>query len=146
MCIPLSLLCKGSVKCVPPFVARQRLGKHVPATTNTCINRIAGRIFFCAIRVLFKDYRRVCGRVCKACIDRGLVCSAKGRIFNTMYMYEIYTWWKANHMHKKQTHLLVRDDVTLGLLPQEFSWGNNLWSWAASHQDELIGGNPLLVK
>jgi hypothetical protein len=31
------------------------------------------------------------------------------------------TW--AVQFHKKQTHLLVREDVTLGLLPQ-FSWKN----------------------
>jgi hypothetical protein len=35
----LSLLGKGPVKYVPPFIARQRLGKHVPARTNTCNNR-----------------------------------------------------------------------------------------------------------
>jgi hypothetical protein len=31
----VSLLGKGSVKCIPLFVARQRLCKHVPAATNT---------------------------------------------------------------------------------------------------------------
>jgi hypothetical protein len=36
----LSLLGKGSVKCIPLFIARQRLGKHVPASTNTRNNRI----------------------------------------------------------------------------------------------------------
>jgi hypothetical protein len=36
----LSLLGKGSIKCVPPFISRQRLGKHVPAATNTRSNRI----------------------------------------------------------------------------------------------------------
>jgi hypothetical protein len=38
--------------------------------------------------------------VCKACTDRGLVCSAKGSIFNN------------KHIHKRQTLLLVREDVT----------------------------------
>jgi hypothetical protein len=41
----LSLPGKGSVKCIPPLVARQRLGKHVPAATNTHNNRkIVGRV------------------------------------------------------------------------------------------------------
>jgi hypothetical protein len=30
----LSLLGKGSVKCIPPLIARQRLGKHVPAAIH----------------------------------------------------------------------------------------------------------------
>lgn len=40
----LSLLCKGSVK-YPPFITRQRLAKHVSATTNTRNNRIIGGHF-----------------------------------------------------------------------------------------------------
>jgi hypothetical protein len=35
----LSLLGKGSVKCIPPFIARQRIGKHVPAATSIRNNR-----------------------------------------------------------------------------------------------------------
>jgi hypothetical protein len=46
VCVSLiCLLGKGSVKCIPPFIARQLLGKHVPAATNTRnIWRIAGRV------------------------------------------------------------------------------------------------------
>jgi hypothetical protein len=52
----LSLLGNGSVKCVPHNVARQRLGKHVPAATNTRDNRrIVGRVIFYAVRVLLKE-------------------------------------------------------------------------------------------
>jgi hypothetical protein len=41
----LSLLGKGSVKCSPPFVAKQRPSKHVLAATNTRNNRrIVGRV------------------------------------------------------------------------------------------------------
>jgi hypothetical protein len=41
----LSLLDKGYVKCIPPFSARQRHGKHVPAARNTRNNRrILGRV------------------------------------------------------------------------------------------------------
>jgi hypothetical protein len=41
----LSLLGNGSVKCIPPFIARQRLGKHFPAARNTRSNRrIVGRL------------------------------------------------------------------------------------------------------
>jgi hypothetical protein len=41
----LSLLRKTWIKCILPFIARQRLGKHVPAATNTHNNRrIYGRV------------------------------------------------------------------------------------------------------
>jgi hypothetical protein len=41
----LPLLGKGTVKCISPFVARQRLNKHVPAAVNTpCKNRIVGLV------------------------------------------------------------------------------------------------------
>jgi hypothetical protein len=41
----LSLQSCGSVKCIPQFGARQRLGKLVSAATNTCKNiRIVGRV------------------------------------------------------------------------------------------------------
>jgi hypothetical protein len=39
----LSLLDNSLVTCIPPFIARQWLGTHVPVATNTCNNRrIAG--------------------------------------------------------------------------------------------------------
>jgi hypothetical protein len=42
--------------CIPLFVARQRLGKQVPAETNTFNNRgVVGRAIFCAVRVLSKE-------------------------------------------------------------------------------------------
>jgi hypothetical protein len=42
----LSLLGKGWVKCIPPFIARQRLGRHVPAAANTRNSRrIVGRVY-----------------------------------------------------------------------------------------------------
>jgi hypothetical protein len=46
ICLSLfSLQSNGSVKFIHPFGARQRLGKHVPAATNTCNNRkIVGRV------------------------------------------------------------------------------------------------------
>jgi hypothetical protein len=55
VCVPvyislLSLLGKGSVKCIPPLVARQRLGEHVPGAKNTRNNR--------------RIVRRVCLWVC----------------------------------------------------------------------------------
>jgi hypothetical protein len=40
LCVSLlSLLGKSSVTYIRPFVARQRLGKHVPTATNICNNR-----------------------------------------------------------------------------------------------------------
>jgi hypothetical protein len=57
----LSLLGKGSVNCIRPFIAIQRLGKHVPAATNTRDNRRSvGRIIFCAVPVLSKQRIWVC--------------------------------------------------------------------------------------
>jgi hypothetical protein len=57
----LSLLGNGSIKCIPPNVARQRLGNHVTAATNTCNNRqIVGRIIFYAVRVISKESLCVC--------------------------------------------------------------------------------------
>jgi hypothetical protein len=46
VCIPFqSLLGKDSVNCIPPIVARQRLGKRTPAAANTHNSRrIVGRI------------------------------------------------------------------------------------------------------
>jgi hypothetical protein len=57
----LSLQCNGSVKCIPLFGARRRLGKHVPAAMNARNNRrINGRVIFYAIRVLWKESLWVC--------------------------------------------------------------------------------------
>jgi hypothetical protein len=38
----------------------------------------------------------------------------------------MYIWRKVKHIHKRQTHVLVREDVTYGLLPQGFSWKKSL--------------------
>jgi hypothetical protein len=66
----LSLLGNGSVKCLPPFGARQRLGKHVPAATNTRYSRsIVGRVMFCTVHVVSKESLWVCG----LCIPLSLV-------------------------------------------------------------------------
>jgi hypothetical protein len=57
----LSLQSNGSVKCIPPFGARQRLGKHVPAQRiHTTIEELLDASF----SVLSVSYqRRVCGSV-----------------------------------------------------------------------------------
>jgi hypothetical protein len=45
MRISLSLLGNGSVKCIYPFIARQRLGKYVLVEANTRNDRrIVGRV------------------------------------------------------------------------------------------------------
>jgi hypothetical protein len=41
----LSLLGKWSVKCIPQSIAKQRLGRQIPAATNTLKNRIVGSEF-----------------------------------------------------------------------------------------------------
>jgi hypothetical protein len=52
----LSLQGNGSVKGIPSFGARQRLGKHVSTAMNTRNNRklIVGRVIFYAVRVFIK--------------------------------------------------------------------------------------------
>jgi hypothetical protein len=62
LCVTLlSLQGNGSVKCLTPFGARQRLGKHVPAATNTRNNRgTIGGVIFCAVRALSKGSLWVC--------------------------------------------------------------------------------------
>jgi hypothetical protein len=58
----LSLQGNGSVKCIPPFGARQRLGKHVSAATNTCNNRsIVERVIFC-VSVVLSVYPHIVAR------------------------------------------------------------------------------------
>jgi hypothetical protein len=87
ICISLlSLLGNGSVKCIPHFIARQWLGKHITAATNTricwtlvsvglCIplsllcnnsvktfprqRRIVGGVVFYAVRVVSKESRQL---------------------------------------------------------------------------------------
>jgi hypothetical protein len=56
ICLLLSLQDNGSVKCIPPFGARQRLGKDVPRATNTRNSgRIFGGVMLYAVRVLYKE-------------------------------------------------------------------------------------------
>jgi hypothetical protein len=46
---------------IPPFGARQRLGKGVPASTNTRNNRrTVGPVVFCTVSVLSKESLWVC--------------------------------------------------------------------------------------
>jgi hypothetical protein len=52
----LSLPGNDSFKCIHPFGARQQLGKHIPAATNTRYNRrIVGRVVFYPVRILSKE-------------------------------------------------------------------------------------------
>jgi hypothetical protein len=49
LCVSLlSLVSKGSIKRIPPFIAKQRLGKHIPAAKYTRNNRkIVGCVWLC---------------------------------------------------------------------------------------------------
>jgi hypothetical protein len=78
VCVSILLLqSNGSVKCIPPFGARQRLGKHVSAATNTPNNRrIVGLIIFYAVRVLSKESLGVC-----LCIPLSLLGNKSVKIF-----------------------------------------------------------------
>jgi hypothetical protein len=54
---------RQSVFVCVPIVARQRLGKRVPAAANTRNNRkIVGCVIFYAVRVLSKE--RICNSLC----------------------------------------------------------------------------------
>jgi hypothetical protein len=83
VCVPicvslLSLVGKGSLKCISPFVASQRFDKHVPAARNTHNSRIVGRLCLCIPLSLvgnssvktFPRQRRVVGGVifCAVCV------------------------------------------------------------------------------
>jgi hypothetical protein len=45
--------------------------------------------------------------LCKACTDKGLVCSAKGRIFNNMLLCAKCTLDEGQSIFMRQTHLLT---------------------------------------
>jgi hypothetical protein len=62
VCVSLiTLIGKRSVKCIRPFIARQRHGQHVPAATNIRDSRrIVVRVIFCAIPLLSKESLWVC--------------------------------------------------------------------------------------
>jgi hypothetical protein len=52
--------------------------------------------------------------LCKAWTDRGLVYRTKARIFNNMLNVRYMHLTKAKPVYKRQTHPLVREDVTQG--------------------------------
>jgi hypothetical protein len=62
VCVSLqSFQGNGSVKFIPPFYAKQRLGRHLPTAKNTSYNtRIVGRLIFYAVFVLSKGSLWVC--------------------------------------------------------------------------------------
>jgi hypothetical protein len=110
MCTLLSLLGKGSVKCILPFAARQRLGKHVPASKKT------------------RNNRRIVGRVCLIvwlCMPLSLLGNSsikafpwQRRIVGDVVLYAFCGVSKKSmrlvqpRTYKRQTHLLVRENVT----------------------------------
>jgi hypothetical protein len=48
----------------------------------------------------------------KPVLTKNLYIVQKEELSITCYMCEMYTWRKAKHIHKRQTHLLVRQDIT----------------------------------
>jgi hypothetical protein len=51
----LPLLSNGSVNCIPCFIPRERLGRHVPAATNIRNSNTVRRAVFSAIRASWKE-------------------------------------------------------------------------------------------
>jgi hypothetical protein len=77
--------------------------------------------------------------------QRGFVYSVKEIVSIACYMCGTYTWRNAKNIHKRQTHLLVREDVKYVL----FLWGffrkkkySGQESRAVLRQDERIGDKP----
>jgi hypothetical protein len=65
--------------CIPPIVAKQRLGKHVPVTTKTRNNRrIVELVIFCEVRVSSKETLWVCPPiVARQQLDKDLPAATK---------------------------------------------------------------------
>jgi hypothetical protein len=68
--------------------------------------------------------------LCKAWTDRGLVCSAQRKSFKNMPYVRYVHLTKAKHIHKRQTHFLLREDVTHKDYDRKGSVANKnaLWS------------------
>jgi hypothetical protein len=63
-------------------------------------------------------------------------------------MCKMYTWWKAKHIQKRQTHLLIREDGTKDYYHKgsvEKKKVSGCESQGAWSQDELIGGKPPVI-
>jgi hypothetical protein len=81
-----------SVCVFPLIVARQRLCKHVPATTNTRNNRrIIGRVVFYAIRVVSKESLWVCLSIPLLLLGNGSVntFSRQPKIVGGVIFYQV---------------------------------------------------------
>jgi hypothetical protein len=61
-------------------------------------------------------YHKICkvGIICfaKPVLTEDMYVVQKEEFLITCYMGDTYTWWKAKHIHKRETHLPVREDVT----------------------------------
>jgi hypothetical protein len=104
----LSLKGNGSVKYFPPFGARQRLGKHVPAATNTRWNRrIIERVIFYTARVLSKDSLWVC-----LCIPLPLLGKTSVKTFSRQQRILGGVVFYAVHVLSKENRRLVLPTIS----------------------------------
>jgi hypothetical protein len=62
----------------------------------------------------FKHKIRKIAMICsvKPVLTKDLCVEQKEEFSVTCYMCVTYTWQKSRHIHKRQTHLLIREDVT----------------------------------
>jgi hypothetical protein len=102
MCILLSLLGEGSVKGISLSIARQRLGKLVPALKNTSHNRIVGRVIFYSVRVLTKESLWV-----SLCISLSLLGNNTMKIFPLQRIVGGVIFYSVRVISKKSRRLLV---------------------------------------
>jgi hypothetical protein len=94
VCISVSLLLllgKGFIKCIPPFVAWQRLCKHVPAAMNTCKNwRIVECVIFYVVYVLSKECLWVCVSPCCCYVNSVNMFLWQWRIVGGIVFYVVH--------------------------------------------------------
>jgi hypothetical protein len=103
--------------CVSPNVAKQRLGRHVPAATNTHNRRLVGGVVFYAVRVLSKESLGVC-----LCIPLPLLGNSSVNTFPRQW--RIVTgaaFYAVRVISKKSRRLILTRTPCLKLLPSRHS-------------------------
>jgi hypothetical protein len=97
----LSLLGNGLVKCILPYIARQRLSKHMPtATKRRSSRRIVGRVIFSAVRALSKGVLWVCLCISLSLLGNGSVntFSRQRGIVVGVIFYVVQVVWKESRV------------------------------------------------
>jgi hypothetical protein len=96
----LSLLGKGSVKCILPVIVSQRFRKQIPVARNTRSYRIiVGRVIFCEVHVLLKESLWVCTYIPILLLRNSSVnISTSTKIYWRHRFNAIYALWMENRL------------------------------------------------